>query len=172
MKLNSKFQLRTNVPQKGAYGSIWLNCKPQEVLDAEATGVGPGAIESSGTPTQGTFEPGVVIQLNAAGAFELATPAVLGTDMPKMYFVVFAGNNDFSLDGSIFVFHGGARFETIMFDAGSGYDPGLPLVVSGATDGNLALKAAAGDNVQVVGYVGPKGLRPNGALEVLFPQNA
>lgn len=168
MKLNTKFNLCTNETQQGADSAIWLNAQPQEVIDALSLGSGPGVPASNGTPVQGSFEPGHIVQGNDVGAFELATPCTNGTDMPKLYFCVFAGNNDFSFTGDIFVFMGGC-FETEKYDPTS-YTPFKPLVVSPATPGNLSPKLLASDNVKTCAYVGQRGLMPNGALDVIMPQ--
>lgn len=172
MDLLSKYDLKTNTPQRGAECGIWLNMRPQEVATADVSGSGPGAPADNGTPTQGTTRPGMIVEMNSAGNVIPATPCTLhpvGTDMPKPYFCVHGGNADFSFEGGVFVFMGG-RFETTYFDAGV-YTANLPLVVSGVTAGNLAAKASATDGVKHLGYVGPRGQRPNGALDVLMPQS-
>lgn len=168
MRLNSKFNLCTNETQQGGDCAIWLNAQPQEVVDALAVGAGPGVPQSNGTPQQGTFEPGHIVQGNANGAYELATQCTLGTDMPKLYFCVFAGNNDFSMSGDIFIFVGGC-FETEKFDASS-YTPFTPVVVSPTTPGNISPKLLANDNVKHLGFVGPRAVMPNGALDIIMPQ--
>jgi len=171
MKLNSKFDLKTNTPQQGAQCGLWLNITPQDVADALEAGTGPGVPGDNGTPEQGTWEGGHIVEMNDEGNWVLATPCDLSADMPKLYLCVFAGNNDFSFEGSVFGFLGG-RFETTKYDAGS-YTPGRPLVVSGATDGNLAQKAAFDDNIKHLAYVGPRGQRAMGqvqVLDVIMPQ--
>ena len=168
MKLNTKFNLCTNETQQGADCAIWLNAHPQEVADALVVGSGPGVPGTNGTPTQGTFEPGHIVQGNDNGQYELATECTLGTDMPKLYFCVFAGNNDFSFTGDIFIFVGGC-FETEKFDATS-YTPFKPLVVSPSNPGNLSPKLSASDNKKHCAFVGPRGVMPNGALDVIMPQ--
>lgn len=168
MKLNTKFNLCTNETQQGADCAIWLNAQPQEVVDALAVGSGPGVPASNGTPTQGTFEPGHIVQGNDAGAYELATPCDLSAVMPKLYFCVFGGNNDFSFTGDIFIFMGGC-FETEKFDAAS-YTAFKPLVVSPSVPGNLSPKLLFNDSIKHCAYVGPRAVMPNGALDVIMPQ--
>lgn len=168
MKLNTKFNLCTNETQQGADCAIWLNARPQEVVTALAVGSGPGVPGTNGTPTQGTIEPGHIVQGNSDGAYELATECDLSAEMPKLYFCVFAGNADFSFSGDIFIFVGGC-FETEKFDA-TAYTPFSPLVVSPDVPGNLAPKLSATDNIKHCAYVGQRGLMPNGALDVIMPQ--
>ena len=168
MRLNTKFNLCTNETQQGAESALWFNAQPQEVIDALANGSGPGVPQANGTPQQGTFEPGQIVQGNATGGFVLATQCQLGTDMPRPYFCVFTGNNDFSATGDIFVFMGGV-FETEKYDATS-YDRFAPVVVSPTNPGNVSPKLLANDNIKHLGFVGPRGLMPNGALEIIMPQ--
>lgn len=168
MKLNTKFNLCTNETQQGADCAIWLNGRPQEVADALAVGSGPGVPGLNGTPVQGTFDPGHIVQGNAAGCFELATPCDLSAAMPKLYWCVFVGNNDFSFTGDIFVFLGGC-FETEKYDE-TAYVPFTPLVVSPTTPGNLSPKLLFNDSIKHCAYVGQRGLMPNGALDVIMPQ--
>lgn len=169
MKFSSKFNLKTNEPQSGAMSAIWLNVVPQDVATAISNGDGVGVPGDNGTPVQGDWEGGLIIEMNADGNWVKATHCVLGTDMPKLYFCVFSGNNDFSFDGSVFAFLGG-RFETTKFDAAS-YTAGQPLVPSPSVDGNLSPKLSVSDNIKHVAYVGPRMLRPNGALDVIMPQS-
>ncbi len=171
MELQAKFDLKTNTPQKGGDCGIWLNLTPQEVADAISSGTGPGVPGDNGTPAQGTFKPGMIVEINASGNAEKASPCTLhpvGTDFPKLYFCVFAGNADFSFEGSVFAFLGG-RFETTYYDADT-YVPGHPLVVS-STPGSLANKASATDGVKHCAYVGPRAQRSSGVLDVVMPQS-
>lgn len=170
MKLTQKFNLTALEPMAGARGGIWFSLKPQEVADAEAAGVGPSVPDASGTPVPGTIVPGELIQLNASGNVEPGTPATLGVDFAKVYLVVFSGDDDRSgsFVGDVLCIHGGARVETERYDAGA-YVIGRPLVASGVTAGNFAQKAAVGDNIQAMAWVGPAGLA-NGVLDIILPQ--
>lgn len=168
MKLNRKFNLCSNETQQGADAALWFNATPQEVLDALAVGSGPGVQGTNGTPTQGTIIPGAILQGKDTGGYELATQCTLGTDMPRLYFCVFAGNDDFSATGDVFIFVGGV-FETELYDAAS-YTKFAPVVISPTNAGYIAPKLSASDNIKHIGFVGPRGLLPNGALEVIMPQ--
>lgn len=172
MKLTQKFTLTTNEPLPGGWGGIWFSLKPQEVADAEAAGVGPGVPDANGNPTPGTVVPGMLLQLNANGNLDKATQATLGTDFAKLYVVAFSGNDDRSgsFVGDVLCVHGGCRLETEMYDADT-YVPARPLVPSSGTAGNFAMKAAAGDNIQAVGFVGPEGTT-KGVLDVVLPQGS
>lgn len=167
MKLTEKFNLRSMNPMPGALSGLWISLQPKEVADAYAAGTGPGVADTQGTPTPGTLVPGQIVVLDANGQCVLMTSQDLTANMPKLPFVLFSGDNDFSgsFVGEVLAFHGGSRLDTEKFDAGS-YTPGLPLI---ANAGNFALKAAAADHIQIVGYVGPRGAQ-NGVLDVLVPQ--
>lgn len=172
MNLTQVFTLKTQSPLRGGEAGIWLSQYAQEVIDAQATGSGPGQPDSTGTPTPGNILPGQIVQLNSQGNLALATPTDLASAFPSMYFLVHSGDVDFSgsFVGKLNVVHGGVRFITLSFDTGS-YTPGAPLVISSGTAGNLALKGAVGDHNQVVAVVGPLGIDPStGALDVFMTQ--
>lgn len=169
MKLTQKFDLKTMNPMPGALSGLWISVQPKEVADAYAAGSGPGVPGASGTPTAGTLVPGQIVYLSASGA-QLMSSGDLTAAMPKLPFVLFSGDDDFSgsFVGEVLAFHGGARLDTEKFDAGS-YTVGAPLIASAGTPGNFAPKAAAADHYQIVGFVGPRGVT-NGVLDVLMPQ--
>lgn len=170
MKLTEKFNLTSMAPQRGAESGLWMSLTPKEVADALASGTGPSIPDDNGTPTVGTIVPGSLVEMDSNGQAVAASSPDLDSAMPKMIFVVFAGNNDFSGSyvGDVLCFHGGARLETEQYVADS-YLPGDALI---ASSGKFAKKAAANDGLQCVGIVGPKGLQSNGVLDVLVVQGS
>ena len=171
MDLTQLFTLKTQSPLRGGEGGIWLSQYAQEIIDAQASGSGAGQPDASGTPQPGTIVPGQLVQLNASGNLELATQADLSAVTPKLYFLVHTGDKDFSgsFVGKLNAVHGGVRYVTTAFDAGT-YNPGDALVVSSITPGNLMKKGAVGDHIQVVGVVGPFGVDATGVLDVFMTQ--
>jgi hypothetical protein len=173
MDLSQKFTPKTQAPLRGGEAGIWMSGYPQEVADAIAAGSGPSVPDSTtGIPQPGTIVPGQLVQLNANGNFDLAAQVNLSSAMPALYFVVFSGDKDFSgsFVGKINCCHGGMRYVTTAFDAGT-YTPGAPLVPSATVPGNLAPKASASDHIQVVGFVGMNGVdATDGTLDVVMVQ--
>ena len=169
MKLSQKFNLSGRDPINGAKAGIYESFTPVEVLNAYATGTGPGVPDDNGTIVVGTIEPGHIVAMAATGAVELASSPTLSSAMPIMAFVVFSGDDDFSgaTAGAINCVHGGCRFDTEKFNAASSYTAGAPLV---AVSGILQPKASATDRVQVIGFVGPRAVL-NGVLDVFMPQS-
>lgn len=169
-KNTSKFTPSGRDPLNGFKSGIYESFTPVEVLNAFASGTGPGVADDNGTPTPGTIECGHIVSMAASGGMELATSPDLSAAFSKMLWVVFSGDDDFSgsFVGAINCFHGGARFDTEKFNTAQTYTPGAPLVASA---GLLTPKAAYNDHIQVLGYVGPRGVL-SGVLDVLMPQSA
>lgn len=167
MKLSQKFNLSGRDPINGAKSGIYESFQPQEVATAYITGTGPGVPDVNGTPTPGTIEPGHVISLNTSGNAVLATSPDVTAVLPIMMWVVFSGDDDFSGSavGQINCFHGGARFDTEKFNTAVAYTIGAPLTASSG----LLVPKVFGDNLQIVGFVGPRGVL-NGVLDVFMPQ--
>lgn len=165
--IDSKFSLTGNVPQEGALGGIFIDLEPKEVADAFLAGTGPSVPDSGGTPTTGTFEEGHIVVCNSNGNWELMTSGDITAAHVQLPFVVFSGNTNFSgrATGKLSAFHGQGRFDTTKYGAGT-FTPGRPLVASA---GLLIPKAAVGDSIQIVAFVGPDGLRSNGVLDVVMP---
>lgn len=172
MKLNTKYDLTTNAPVGSHTAAMWFSIKPKELNDALDSGSGVGIPGDNSTPAQGSIEAGMLMMLSgtAGEGLILAEQRELGTDMPGFYVVVHSGNTDFTLTGDITTYHGGSVYETEYYDAGS-YPPGYPVVPSGSHAGYLMPKGSASDNIQHIGFVGPNGVLPNGALEVIMPQS-
>lgn len=168
MKLSQKFNPNTMQPLNAAPGGLWLSIQTAEHAAAELVGTGAGTPDVNGTITAGTFVPGTVMAQTSAGVFDRMTSQDLSANMPKLPFVAFSGTDDFSgrVVGAPLAFHGGARFDTEMYNTASSYTPGAPLI---SVAGVVEPKAAAGDHIQIVGFVGPRGLA-NGVLDVLMPQ--
>lgn len=171
MKFSDKFTLTGDAPLAGGMGGVWMKAKFQEVADAETAGVGPSIPDDNGTPTPGTVKAGTLCELNSNGNMDKATQATLGTNMPKLYMVAFAGNTDYSgaYVGTV-SFVTGCRLETTVFDSAV-YAKGAPLVPSPTTAGNWSPKVSASDNIQGVGFVGPKGVA-DGVLDVIMLQGS
>jgi|GEM_PF-4215282 len=165
--INEKFTLRTEMPLTGATAGIWMTLDTQEAVDARSTGTGPSVPDVNGTPAAGTILRGQGVTFNGAGNVVLATSPNVSAALPQLLFVVMAGNNDYSgrfSNGKIVVIHGGCRFDTEKFGAGP-FTPNTPLRLAAGV-WNLS---AQGDNLQIAGWVGPRGLA-NGVLDVIMPQ--
>lgn len=171
MILKDKFSLTGDAPLTGAAGAIMMKLKFQEVADAETAGTGVSMPDEDGTPTRGTTKAGTLCYLNSNGNLDKAVQTDLSSQFAKLYLVAFAGTNDWSgaYVGVVSALCG-ARFETIVFDPAV-YTKGAPLVPSSTTAGNFAQKASATDNIQAVGFVGPKGTF-DGILDVVMPQGS
>jgi hypothetical protein len=148
-------------------GGLWVNHVPQEIADAIAAGNGPGVPNNNGTPAPGTILPGHIVEMNSAGNIVLGSSPDLTAEFQKLFFVVHEGDDDFSgsFAGKIPTVHGGIRFDTELWNAGA-FAPRLPVI---AVAGRVQLKGAFGDNIQAIGYVGPRGL-VDGVLDVIAPQ--
>ena len=168
MLLSQKFNLSGRDPINGAKSGIYESFTPVEVLTAYATGTGPGVADDNGTVATGTISPGHIVSLAASGAVDLARSPDLSAAMPVLPFVVFSGDDDFSgaTAGAVNCVHGGCRFDTEKFNAASSYTVGAPLI---AVSGIVRPKASATDHIQIIGFVGPRGLL-NGVLDVIMPQ--
>jgi len=167
--ISEKFTLRTEMPLTGATAGIWMTLDTAEAVAARAAGTGPSVPDSNGTPAAGTILRGQGVSYNSSGNIELGTSPDLSSVVGKLFFVVFAGNNDFSgrfSNGKVVVIHGGCRFDTEKYASGS-FTKGAPLqLVAG-----VWTQKVYGDHKQIVGYVGPRGLA-NGVLDVVMPQTA
>lgn len=169
MKLSQKFNLSGRDPINGAKAGIYESFTPVEIFNAYASGTGPGVPDDNGTIVAGTIEPGHIVAVSSAsGTVDLASSPTLSSAMPIMPFVVFSGDDDFSgaTAGAVNCVHGGCRFDTEKYNTASSYTPGAPLV---AVSGVVQPKASATDHIQIVGFVGPRGVL-NGVLDVLMPQ--
>lgn len=167
MLLSEKSRPTANRPQEGALGGLWMNLVPAEIASALGANTGPGTPSDSGSPTLGTLKAGMIVCLDTNGNAVLMTSQDITANMPKLPFVVFSGDDNFhgAYVGNMPCYHGGARLDTDQFDAGT-YTPGAPLI---ANAGKFAPKAAVADHIQVVGFVGPRGVQ-NGILDVMMPQ--
>lgn len=171
MRLNSKFSLTTAAPIPGTHASIYESAQPQEMVDGENLGVGPGGFEDSGTPILGTIPAGTIVTYNDNGNVEKMSSPNLGSDFPKLPYVCM-GDNDFdnAASGHMGICQGGVRFETEQYEVAAGpYLPGIPLIASALNPGKLTRKVLVGDGFQIVAYVGPKG-EFDGVLDVTMPQ--
>ena len=156
------------MPLTGGVAGIWLVMKPKEVADAEQAGSGPGVPDpTTGTPVPGTVVPGYGVELDSNGLAVLGSSPNVSSAFAKMFFVVFAGDNDYggAFVGKIVGIHGGVRFDTEKYTAGS-YVIGTPLILA---SGFWQSKAAAADHIQAVAIIGPRGVL-NGVLDVIMPQ--
>jgi uncharacterized protein YaiE (UPF0345 family) len=169
MKLSQKFNLSGRDPINGAKAGIYESFTPVEVLNAYATGTGPGVPDDNGTIVAGTISPGHIVSLVASGAVDLASSPNLNSANAIMMFVVFSGDDDFSgaTSGAMNCVHGGCRFDTEKFDSAQSYTPGAALIASSG----LLTPKTVGDHLQIVGFVGPRGVL-NGVLDVLMPQSS
>lgn len=171
--LTDKFQMVTKDPLPGAYGGLWDVLVPREMYDASASGSGPGVPDSAGTVEAGTLLPGTLLMMDSTGSLVKAVSPNVSSAMPVMIWVAMEGDVDYSASyaGMVTVVHGGMRVETTLFVAGSSYTPGVPLIAaSGGDAGKLDVKAAAGDHIQIVGYVGPNGVNSDGVLDAYLVQ--
>lgn len=167
MDFTNTYQILTETPKDGAYACIALSTLyAKEVADAMAAGTpgGYGMPDSQWVYQQGTIRPGQGIQLTTGGQWELGTSPTVNSALPKALFFVHEGDKDFTgrYMGKLTALRGLARFKTSAI-SGSTFSPGDALYMS---SGNFVLKVQ-GDNRQLVGWVGPEGLR-NGLLDVMF----
>ena len=167
MLLSQKFTLSGRDPVNGAKAGIYESFQPVEIAAAYVAGTGPGVATDAGTIALGTLSPGHIVAMNANGDVDLASSAVLDVANPKLLFVVFSGDDDFSgaTAGAVNCVHGGCRFDTEKYNTAQSFTPGAALI---ATSGILNLKVI-NDHKQVVGFVGPRGVL-NGVLDVIMPQ--
>lgn len=171
MKLSQNFSLTGAAPHNGGYGGIWMNLRPQESVDAEDLGTGPSVADRDGNVTPGTVLPGMILQLNSNGNVDKGTQTDLTAAFPKLYLLAFNGTDDRSgAYSGVIGCVTGVRAEVEVFDAGV-YVKGQPLVPSAVNAGYFAPKAAFGDGIQPVGFVGPKGVIDT-ILDIVFPQGA
>ncbi len=166
--LTSKFQLVTKDSLPGAMGGIWDVFIPQEIEDAKTTGTGPGVPDSEGSTQLGTLASGTMMVLNSNYRLEAGDSEDLASNFAQMFWVIFEGDDDYSgaAAGCVTAVHGGCRIETVKFDTTKSYVPGRPLIV---VAGDLVPQAAAGDAMQVVGYVG-SGVNSDGVLDAYLVQ--
>lgn len=167
MDFTNTYQLMTETPKPGAMACLGLsNYYAKEVSDALAAGTvgGPGQPDAQWIIQPGTIRPGQGIQMTSGGTWELGTSPLVNAALPKPLFFVHEGDKDFSgrYLGRLTALRGLARFKTSAY-SGSSFAPGDALYLS---SGNFTLKVQ-GDNRQIVGWVGPDGLR-NSLLDVIF----
>lgn len=165
-KLSSQYDLISATPHPGGHASLWISdVLAQEVATAIDAGVGPTMPDAAGTPTPGTLHPGMVMTLNSGGYWEPATSPNLSTDLPIVMGFAHEGNEDWggAFVGKPVILVGLAEMLTEFFN-GVTFPPGTALV---ANAGKFEAKTSASSSLQVVGYVGNRGLR-NGVLHVMF----
>lgn len=161
----SNYRPNGETAHEGFYACLGLSdVLAQEVANAYAAGTGPGTPDATGTLQAGTIRPGRVLELATDGTWILGTSPLVNAALPKQLWFAHEGDIDLTgrLVGKLTALRGFARFKTSSF-TGSSFAVGAPLY---ANAGNFVLKALA-DNRQVVGYVGPDGLR-DGMLDVMF----
>lgn len=167
MKLNSNYDLISATPLPGGHASLWISdALAQEAATAIDNGTGVTTPDAQGTPVPGTIVPGMAVTLNSSGYWELATSPTLGTPaLPILIGFVHGGDDDFdgAFTGKPVVLCGFAEFITDQF-TGSSFPPGTPLTVAA---GQFVAKTSAASTLQVVGFVGNRGLA-NGKLHVVF----
>ena len=167
MKLNSNYDLISATPNPGGHAALWISdMLAQEAATAIDNGTGVTTPDAQGTPQAGTIIPGMAVALNSSGYWELATSPTLGTpSLPIMIGFVHGGDDDYdgAYVGKPVVLYGYAEFLTDQF-TGASFPPGTPLTVSA---GLFAAKTSASSTLQVVGFVGNRGLS-NGKLHVVF----
>ena len=167
MKLTSKYDLISAMPQPGGLASLWFsNGLAQEAATAIDAGSGPGVPDSEGTPTPGVIEPGHVVTMNSSGNWDLATSPTLGTPaLPLLMGVVHSGDDDFdgAYLGKLVVLSGPVEILTDKV-TGSSFPIGTNLTV---TAGRFVTEVTASSTIQRVGYVGAQGFK-NGVLHVIF----
>lgn len=168
MRFQDRYQPSTEGPKEAFYACLGLSeILAQEINTAYNAGTGPGTPDAMGTIQPGTIIPGSVVMLASDNTWVLGTsPAVSGggAALPVMLFFVHEGTVDLTgrQVGRLTALRGLARFYTTAF-SGSAFTPGAPLY---ADSGNFVLKVL-GDAKQIVGWVGPDGLR-DGRLDVIF----
>lgn len=167
MKLNSNYDLISQTPNAGGIASLWISdVLAQEAATAIDAGTGVTTPDAQGTPQPGTIVPGMIVTLNANGYWDLATsPNLSAPALPIPMGFVHGGDDDFdgAYLGKLVVLAGLAELLTDQFN-GVSFPAGTPLV---ANAGRFEAKVSAASGLQVVGYVGSRGLS-NGILHVMF----
>lgn len=167
MKLNSNYDLISAEPNPGGRAALWISdALAQEAATAIDAGIGVTTPDTQGTPQPGTVVPGMCVALNGNGYWDLATSPTLGTpSLPLATGFVHGGDDDYdgAMLGKLVVLTGTAEFLTDQFN-GASFPPGTPLV---ANAGKFEAKTNAASTLQVVGFVGNRGLA-NGVLHVMF----
>jgi hypothetical protein len=167
MKLNSNYDLISAEPNPGGRAALWIaDALAQEAANAINAGAGVTTPDAQGTPQPGTILPGSCVALNANGYWDLATsPDLSAPALPIPMGFVHGGDEDFdgAMLGKLVVLCGYAEFLTDQFN-GASFPPGTPLV---ANAGKFEAKTNPASGLQVVGFVGNRGLS-NGVLHVLF----
>lgn len=166
MKLSSNYDLISATPNPGGHASLWISdVLAQEAATAIDVGTGPTTPNSEGTPQAGNIVPGMVVSLNSAGYWDLATSPDLTATFPQPIGFVHGGDDDFdgAYLGKLVVLYGFAEFKTDQIN-GSTFVPGQVLV---ANAGKIEVKASFSGGQQVIGYVGNQGF-VNGVLHVIF----
>lgn len=167
MDFTNTYRLITETPKPGAMACLGISTQyAKEVSDALAVGTvgGAGQPDANWVYTAGTIRPGQGVQMTSAAVWELGTSPDVSAALPKALFFVHEGDKDFTgrYVGRLTALRGLARFKTSAI-SGSSFSPGDALYMS---SGNFVLKVN-GDHRQIVGWVGPDGLR-NGLLDVMF----
>jgi hypothetical protein len=166
MKLNSNYDLISATPMPGGHAALWISdVLAQEAATAIDSGVGVTTPDTQGTPQPGTIIPGLAVSLNSNGYWGLATSPDLSAALPQLIGFVHGGDDDFdgAYVGKPVILCGFAEFVTDQF-SGASFPQGTPLTVSA---GLFVAKTSAASALQVVGFVGNRGLS-NGKLHVVF----
>jgi hypothetical protein len=167
-QLNDVFTPTTVNGASGFIAALVVNLQTEENRLAQISGSGPGVPDANGNIVPGTIRAGHILTYGPNGTVILGTSPDLSTSFSKLFFVAISNTVGPSGAASSIVTcaHGGIRFDTSIYNPAGVYTVGAPLI---AVNGVLEPKVL-GDNKQVVGYVGPRGLQ-SGVLDVLFPQS-
>lgn len=167
MKLSSNYDLISAQPNPGGFAALWISdVLAQEAATAIDTGIGVTTPDVNGSPQPGTIVPGSIVTLNSSGYWSAATsPDLSVPSLPIPIGFVHGGDDDFdgAFLGKLVVIAGLAEFLTDQFN-GVSFTPGGPLV---ANAGKIEAKTVASSGLQLIGYIGNRGLQ-NGILHVMF----
>lgn len=168
MRFQDRYAPATESPKEAFYACLGLSeILAQEIANAYAQGTGPGTPDTMGLIQPGTIVPGTIVMLASDNTWVPGTSPVLsggGAVLPKPLFFVHEGDVDLTgrQVGRLTALRGLARFYTTAVN-GLTFAANDPLI---ANAGNFEIKVL-GDGKQIVGWVGPDGLR-DGRLDVIF----
>ena len=170
-KFASKFDVVTHDPHPNALAGLMV------VLDPDPRTIPSPPFNTEGTLLPGIFEPGQIVMMDANGDAVLGVAPDTTTTLPVLPFITVDG--DWDLDGAavhrLTCIQGGLEVQTEQyFPDVAGFVPGAPLTFGITAPGLFENKSGIGAiNMQIYGYVGPRGeyaVDGVDVLDVIIPQ--
>jgi hypothetical protein len=167
-KFASKFDVVTHDPHPNALAGLMVVLEPYPL---------PSPLRNTeGTPNPGTFEPGMVVMMNANGKAILGIAPDTTAAVVILPFVTVDG--DWDLDGAavhrLTCIQGGLEIQTENYTPDlAGFVPGAALTFGVTTSGLFENKSGLAADMQVYGFVGPRGeyaVDGVSVLDIIIPQ--